>query len=110
MRIIVDLTGVHPAEIVDFTDEVEEVAIKIEEIEPEPVECSICLEFIPPNCPGTLFRCQHQFHHDCITKWCGLSKSYPTCPYCRKPLTVAEAKYYIGRWNYLEESKAENQL
>ena len=42
MKIIVDLTGLHPVETVDVTDEVGEVAIKIEEVEPEPVYCCVC--------------------------------------------------------------------
>ena len=113
MIVTVDLTGYRPVEIYDLTDEVEEVAIKIEEPEPEPILCAVCLDPTGPNFTATLSRCGHQFCTYCIAHWsfqCFKSVRAADCPLCKSILTQSEEKRHLDYWNYLEESKAENQF
>ena len=56
-------------------------------------ECSICLEQITEDTNFTTI-CNHNFHKNCLGKWCNTNK---TCPSCREPL-IAIKPICIGKF------------
>jgi hypothetical protein len=51
-----------------------------------PVICSICQE-VYENGGYVTLGCRHQFHPECIGKWCQVKNNEAHCPYCRGRLT-----------------------
>lgn len=45
-------------------------------------ECSICMEDYEPDQRVMVLPCKHEFHPDCIRKWC-LERPNGNCPLCR---------------------------
>jgi hypothetical protein len=48
----------------------------------EHMECSICLSIIDNTRLISKTKCNHYFHHNCLTKWKTMRRC-PTCPNCR---------------------------
>jgi hypothetical protein len=46
-------------------------------------ECSICMEEYKPEERVMVLPCKHEFHPDCIRKWC-LETPNANCPLCRQ--------------------------
>ncbi|KAJ1731408.1 hypothetical protein LPJ61_002548, partial [Coemansia biformis] len=55
------------------------------ETEPEPEECTICLEEYRTDQIITRLPCFHSFHQGCIKKW--LTERWGECPVCKCPVT-----------------------
>ena len=54
--------------------------------------CAICFNDINENTGGSL-RCNHVFHHDCITPWCKRDIcEFKTCPVCRSYFNIYKYK------------------
>jgi len=46
------------------------------------IDCPICHSVINNGDKLALLKCEHYFHHACLTKW--LLRYNSNCPYCRK--------------------------
>ncbi len=52
----------------------------------EDYNCPICLDLLLEPVVGA---CGHEFCRDCYGQWLSRSRTYPSCPLCRVPLSMS---------------------
>lgn len=52
----------------------------------EDYNCPICLDLLLEPVVGA---CGHEFCRDCYRQWLSRSRTYPSCPLCRVPLSMS---------------------
>ena len=60
--------------------------------------CSICLENINDSIRIKPFKCDHEFHSECVNKWINDYSKY-SCPYCRAVKEVVFETPLLKKWS-----------
>ncbi|CAL1392374.1 unnamed protein product [Linum trigynum] len=65
----------------------------------EEAECTVCLSKIEGGDEVAELTCHHAFHKICLDRWSHYSfftrRRHPTCPLCRRSLTVAPEEVVV---------------
>ena len=69
------------------TDEAIADLPRVQVLEPEEVDCPICLETYVQGQTKVQLPCQHEFHEECVVEWLKINGN---CPNCRERITPDE--------------------